>query len=193
MAEQSHEAGALFEFDLDQRSDAAIWIKHRGTGHIYQFALSDDRSRLRDEHTIVPNPSSRIEPAMFATPARRAALRYMATPVAASEDDRQLSEGRSAPVTFASDTTGAQISGDDGTVDLDERASAEWGLFPETPEDGVVYGRTTGVFESVRNAARFRMEDLPSHQQKAVHIRTDSGRSYGFGEIVRIYQSLEGE
>ena len=54
MSDRSHEAGALFEFDLDRRSEAKIWIKHRGTGHTYQFALSDDRSGLRNEFTIVP-------------------------------------------------------------------------------------------------------------------------------------------
>src|ERR1700704_4508443 len=126
MSDRSQEAGALFEFDLDHRSDAEIWIKHRGTGHIYQFALSDDRSGLRNEHTIVPNLSSRIDAAMFTTPARRAALRYMTTPLPVPEDGRQSSE--SAPVTFAPDGGEAQMSTEGETVDLEEQASADWML-----------------------------------------------------------------
>jgi hypothetical protein len=80
MSEHSHQAGALFEFDLAHRSDAEIWIKHRGTGHVYQFAILEDRSGLRNEHTIVPNPSSTIDASIFSAPARKAALRYLTTP-----------------------------------------------------------------------------------------------------------------
>jgi hypothetical protein len=117
MSDQSHEAGALFEFDLDHRSDVDIWIKHRGTGHIYQFSLSDDRSGLGNDHKIVPNLSSRIDAAMFITPARRAALRYMATPPFASECEDQAGE-RGPPVAEAQ-----TITEDETAVDLDEHPS----------------------------------------------------------------------
>jgi hypothetical protein len=76
MQEQSHDGGALFEFELQQRADRVIEVKHRGTGHVYRF-FSEDGSSLQNEHTIVPNPSSTIDAAMFSTPARRAALRYI--------------------------------------------------------------------------------------------------------------------
>ena len=72
--------GPLFEFELAHRSDQEIWIKHIGTEHTYQFVISDDGLGLRDEHTVVPNTSSTIDPAMFATPARRAALAQVAKP-----------------------------------------------------------------------------------------------------------------
>jgi hypothetical protein len=186
MPEKSHDAGALFEFDLEHRSDAEIWIRHRGTGHVYHFAISEDRSGLRDEHTIVSNPSSTIDAAMFSTPARRAALRHMATPPSVSENERQLAERESQPVAEAETSTS-----DEAAVDLDEQASADWMLFPEHPEDGVIYGGVTRVFESVRKAARFIMEELPSHQQKAAHIRTDGGRNYDFDQIGRIYRSTD--
>jgi hypothetical protein len=68
---------ALFEFELQQRTDREIEVKHRGTGHVYRFLISEDGSSLQNEHTIVPNPSSAIDAAMFSTPARRAALRYI--------------------------------------------------------------------------------------------------------------------
>jgi hypothetical protein len=89
MPEQSHDAGALFEFELDRRSDAEIWIKHRGTGHVYQFKVLDDRYGLRSEHTIVPNPTSTIDAPMFSTPARNAALRYLT-----AGSDSGLADGR---------------------------------------------------------------------------------------------------
>jgi hypothetical protein len=80
MPAQSHDGGALFEFELQQRTDQEIEVKHRGTGHVYRFSISEDGSSLQNEHTIAPNPSSTIDAAMFSTPARRAALGYMTTP-----------------------------------------------------------------------------------------------------------------
>ena len=61
MPEQSHDGGALFEFELQQRTDQEIEVKYRGTGHVYRFSISEDGSSLQNEHTIVPNPSSTIE------------------------------------------------------------------------------------------------------------------------------------
>ena len=80
MQEQSDNGGALFEFELQQRTDREIEVKHRGTGHVYRFSILEDGSSLQNEHTIAPNPSSTIDAAMFSTPARRAALSYMTTP-----------------------------------------------------------------------------------------------------------------
>jgi hypothetical protein len=80
MQEQSHNGGALFEFELQQRTDREIEVKHRGTGHVYRFSILEDGSSLQNEHTIAPNPSSTIDAAMFSTPARWAALSYMTTP-----------------------------------------------------------------------------------------------------------------
>jgi hypothetical protein len=75
MQEQSHDGGALFEFELQQRTDREIEGKHRGTGHAYRFLISEDGSSLQKVHTIVPNPSSTIDAAMFSTPARRVSER----------------------------------------------------------------------------------------------------------------------
>ena len=80
MHEQSHDGGALFEFELQQRTDREIEVKHRGTGHVYRFSILEDGSSLQNEHTIAPNTSSTIDAAIFSTPARRAALSYMTTP-----------------------------------------------------------------------------------------------------------------
>jgi hypothetical protein len=82
MTEQS--GGPLFEFELEQRSNMEIWVKHRGTGHVYQFVISDDGLGLRTEHTVVSNPSSTIDAAMFSVPARRAAVAHLAKPVTGS-------------------------------------------------------------------------------------------------------------
>jgi hypothetical protein len=74
-------------------------------------------------------------------------------------------------------------------LDLDEQASADWMLVPERPQDGVIYGGQSRAFESVRNAIRFVMEKIPSHQRATAHVRTDSGHTYRFDEIVRIYRA----
>jgi hypothetical protein len=63
-----HEGGALFEFELQHRTDQ-IEVKHCGTGHVYRFSISEDGSSLENEHTIAPNPSSTIDAAIFSTPA----------------------------------------------------------------------------------------------------------------------------
>ncbi len=78
MSEQT--GGPLFQFELEHRSDREIWVKHMGTGHVYQFVISDDGLGLRNEHTVVPNPSSTIDAAMFAVPARKAALAHVSRP-----------------------------------------------------------------------------------------------------------------
>ena len=57
MHEQSHDGGALFEFELQQRTDLEIEVNHRATGHVYRFLISEDGSSLQNEHTIVPNPA----------------------------------------------------------------------------------------------------------------------------------------
>jgi hypothetical protein len=57
MHEQSHDGGALFEFELQQRTDREIEVKHRGTGHVYRFSILEDGSSLQNEHTIAPNLS----------------------------------------------------------------------------------------------------------------------------------------
>ena len=75
--------------------------------------------------------------------------------------------------------------------DLDEQASVDWILVPERPQDGVIYGGQSRAFESVRNAIRFVMEKMPPHQRTTAHVRTDSGRTYRFDEIVRIYRAQQ--
>jgi len=82
MPEQS--GGPLFEFEIEQRSERDIWVKHCGTGHVYQFVVSDDGLGLRNEYTVAANPSSTLDPAMFLTPARRAALAHIAKPAPGS-------------------------------------------------------------------------------------------------------------
>ena len=64
MQEQSHDGGALFEFELQQRTDREIEVNHRATGHVYRFLISEDGSSLQNEHTIVPNPSSTVDAAI---------------------------------------------------------------------------------------------------------------------------------
>ena len=79
MPAQSHDGGALFEFELQQRTDQEIEVKHRGTGHVYRFSISEDGSSLHNEHTIAPSPSSTNDAAIFSM-ARRAALGYITKP-----------------------------------------------------------------------------------------------------------------
>jgi hypothetical protein len=76
------------------------------------------------------------------------------------------------------------------SIDLDEQAAADWILYPPQPESGVLYGGSSRQFESVANAVRFVIEQLPTHQRVSAHIRTDGGRSFGVAEIEAIYKTL---
>ena len=62
MQEQSHDGGALFEFELQQRTDREIEVKHRGTGHVYRFLFRKTapacRTSIRSCPTL-PQPSTR--------------------------------------------------------------------------------------------------------------------------------------
>jgi hypothetical protein len=74
--------------------------------------------------------------------------------------------------------------------ELNEQASANWLLIPERGvENGVIYGGSNRLFESVRNAIRFVMEDLPAQQRSSAEIRTEADRVYKFAEIAKLYSS----
>jgi hypothetical protein len=76
--------------------------------------------------------------------------------------------------------------------ELDEQASANWFLIPEHGyENGVYYRGSNRLFESVRNAIRFVMEDLPGQQRPTAEIRTEAGRVYRIEEITKLYRSTE--
>jgi hypothetical protein len=72
--------------------------------------------------------------------------------------------------------------------DLDVQATAIWYLLPEQPPKVGYYPAQRRPFESVRNAIRFVMEDLPDHQQGDAEIETDGGSIYLFQEIKGVYE-----
>lgn len=74
--------------------------------------------------------------------------------------------------------------------ELDEQASASWLLIPEHGyENNVIYRGSNRPFESVRNAIRFVMEDLPGQQRPTAEIRTEAGRVYKIDEIAKLYHA----
>ena len=76
--------------------------------------------------------------------------------------------------------------------ELDEQASANWLLIPERGyENGVIYGGSNRRFESVRNAIRFVMDELPGQQRPTAEIRTEADRVYKIDEIAKLYRSPE--
>jgi hypothetical protein len=76
--------------------------------------------------------------------------------------------------------------------ELDEQASANWLLIPEHGyESNVIYGGSNRPFESVRNAIRFLMEDLPGQQRPTAEIRTEAGQVYKIDEIAKLYRGPE--
>jgi hypothetical protein len=64
------------EFLLKRETDREIWVKHRASGHVYEFQYLDG-SKWASEFTIVPDLSSTVDADSLTTAARRAAREYL--------------------------------------------------------------------------------------------------------------------
>jgi hypothetical protein len=73
------------EFSLERETDREMWVKHRASGHIYEFQYLDDL-KWTNELTIVPNLSSTDDADVLVTAARRAAREYLRRRVAGPKD-----------------------------------------------------------------------------------------------------------
>jgi hypothetical protein len=64
------------EFALERDTDSEIWVRHRASGHVYQFRYLDG-SKWASEYTIVPDLSSTVGTDALGPAARRAAREYL--------------------------------------------------------------------------------------------------------------------
>src|ERR1051326_5824529 len=55
------------------------------------------------------------------------------------------------------------------------------------PQQGAIYPGNQRSFETVRNAVRFVMEELPAHQRGTAQITTDYGMNYDIKDIESAY------
>jgi hypothetical protein len=68
-------------FLLEGKTDQEVLVKHRASDHVYQFMISDDGSKLLNEHTIVPSLSSpHVDAGALSSSARRAAYEFLRRP-----------------------------------------------------------------------------------------------------------------
>jgi hypothetical protein len=58
-------------FALARKTDQEIWVKHRVSGHVYEFTISDHGAKLLNEHIVVPDLSTQIDAGNLSTSARR--------------------------------------------------------------------------------------------------------------------------
>ena len=54
------------EFSIEYDAGPQIWVKHRASGHVYQFTISDSGEGLANSYFISPNILSHLPPADLA-------------------------------------------------------------------------------------------------------------------------------
>lgn len=76
-AEARLRAREVDAYSLERVTDQEIWVKHRASGHVLQFEISDDGTSLKAEHTIAPSSVSAIDWDKLSPSARRAAHEFL--------------------------------------------------------------------------------------------------------------------
>ena len=61
------------EFSIEYDAGPQIRVKHRASGHVYQFIISDSGEGLESGYSIIPNFSSHVPPADLTVRAKRLA------------------------------------------------------------------------------------------------------------------------
>jgi hypothetical protein len=79
-------------FVLEFQDDQEIWVKHRISGHIVCFPISDDGEWIEDLHRINLDASSAYDGSQLIPSARRAARAYLKRSKAFSPSDRRASD-----------------------------------------------------------------------------------------------------
>jgi hypothetical protein len=59
------------EFFVQYDTGREIWVKHRASGHVYQFTISNRDDGLTSSYRIAPNFSSQVSPATLSARAKR--------------------------------------------------------------------------------------------------------------------------
>ena len=91
LIDQNNERGTVMPFDdepfsLEFQDDQEIWVKHRISGHIVCFPISDGGEWIEDLHRINLDASSAYDGSQLIPSARRAAARIQACPAPATSD-----------------------------------------------------------------------------------------------------------
>jgi hypothetical protein len=81
-------------FSLEFQDDQEIWVKHRISGHIVCFPISDGGEWIEDLHRINLDASSAYDGSQLIPSARRAAREYLQRSRAFSVGDRSVPGAR---------------------------------------------------------------------------------------------------
>jgi hypothetical protein len=65
------------EFSIEYDAGPKIWVKHRASGHVYQFTISDSGEGLASNYFIAPNFSSHVPPSDLSVRAKRLTSEFM--------------------------------------------------------------------------------------------------------------------
>ena len=65
------------EFSIEYDAGPKTWVKHRASGHVYQFTISDSGEGLASSYSIAPNFSSHVPPTDLLVRAKRLASEFM--------------------------------------------------------------------------------------------------------------------
>jgi hypothetical protein len=99
LIDQNNERGTVMPFDdepfsLEFQDDQEIWVKHRISGHIVCFPISDGGEWIEDLHRINLDASSAYDGSQLIPSARRAAREYLQRSRAFSVGDRSVPGAR---------------------------------------------------------------------------------------------------
>ena len=65
------------EFFVQYDAGREIWVKHRASGHVYQFTISNGDEELMSSYRIAPNFASDVSPATLSARAKRFAHNFL--------------------------------------------------------------------------------------------------------------------
>jgi hypothetical protein len=65
------------DFFVQYDTGREIWVKHRASGHVYQFTISNGDERLMSSYRITPNFASQVSPATLSARAKRFAYNFL--------------------------------------------------------------------------------------------------------------------
>ena len=65
------------EFLVQYDAGREVWVKHRASGHVYQFTISNGYEGLVSSYRIAPNFASDVSPATLSARAKRFAYNFL--------------------------------------------------------------------------------------------------------------------
>jgi hypothetical protein len=65
------------EFLVQYDTGREVWVKHRASGHVYQFTISKGCEVLMSNYRMAPNFASHVSPATLSARAKRFAYNFL--------------------------------------------------------------------------------------------------------------------